>query len=140
MALSIGPRLESFFAEPLLATVCTLNDRGNPEMTPIWYEWHDGFIWFNGTSTREWLTRMDKARRATFFLLDRENNWKWAQVWGRVVEVADDPEPAQFIRLGKRYNRPIQPGTKDRRYVKVEITAVKGRAGSPSEPWDVKND
>ena len=138
MALSIGPRLQEFFAEPLLATVCTLNARGMPELTPIWYEFFDGHIWFNGTGTREWLQRMDKTRRATFFLLANDNNWKWAQIWGRVVEVADDPEPAQFMRLGKRYGRPIQPGVKDRRYVKVEITSVKGRAGTPTEHWDAK--
>lgn len=138
MALSIGPRLEAFFAEPLLATVCTLNSRGAPEMTPIWYEWHEGHIWFNGTGTREWLQRMEKTGRATFYLLAHDNNWRWAQIWGRVVEVADDPEPAQFMRLAQRYGRPIQRGTRGRRYVKVEITAVKGRAGNPSEKWDAQ--
>jgi hypothetical protein len=135
MALSIGPRLQEFFAEPLLATVCTLNERGAPEMTPIWYEWHEGHIWFNGTATREWLKRMEQTGRATFFLLAHDNNWKWAQIWGRVVKVADDPEPAAFMRLGKRYGRSVA-GAKDRRYVKVEITAVKGRAGNPSDHWD----
>jgi hypothetical protein len=138
MALSIGPRLQAFFDEPLLATVCTLNARGAPELTPIWYGYFDGFIWFNGTSTRQWLRRMETTRRATFFLLDRENNWKWAQVWGRVVEVAGDPGPDQFARLGERYSRPIQKGTPDRLYVKVEITGVKGRAGTPTAKWDVQ--
>jgi hypothetical protein len=137
MALSIGPRLHAFFEQPLLATVCTLNPRGAPEMTPIWYGFFDGYIWFNGTATRQWLQRMEASGRATFFLLDGANNWKWAQVWGRVVQVADDPGPTQFARLGLRYGRPVQPGTPDRRYVKVEITSIKGRAGSPSERWDV---
>ncbi len=139
MALTIGPRLAEFFAEPQLATVCTLNERGAPEMTPIWYEWVDECIWFNGTATREWLVRMEKSRRATFFLLDRQNNWKWAQVWGRVLDVADDPDVRYFARLGKRYGSNIG-SPKDRRYVKVEITSVKGRAGSPSQRWDVSRE
>src|SRR5690349_20075228 len=133
MPLTIGPRLEEFFAEPLLATVCTLNERGAPEMTPIWYEFAAGFIWFNGTATREWLQRMEDTGRATFFLLDRANNWKWAQVWGRVVEAADDPDCAQFGRLGVRYGRPLSRPVPDRRYVKIEITSVKGRSGAPNE-------
>jgi len=136
VALTIGPKLEEFFAQPLLATVCTLNSRGAPEMTPIWYEYFDGFIWFNGTSTREWLTRMESAGRATFFLLDHKNNWKWAQVWARVVETADDPDAAHFKRLGKRYGRPVG-AARDRRYVKLDITSVKGRAGTPADNWDV---
>lgn len=127
--------LQEFFDQPLLATVCTLNARRAPEMTPIWYEYFDGLIWFNGTATRQWLTRMESARRATFFLLDGQNNWKWAQVWGRVLEVADDVDAAQFKRLGRRYGRPIG-AAHDRRYVKLEITSVKGRSGSPSAEWD----
>ena len=136
MAVRIGPKLESFFDQPLLATVCTLNGRGAPELTPIWYGYFDGFIWFNGTGTREWLKRMESTGRSTFFLLDGSNNWKWAQVWGRVVEVADDPEATQFARVGERYGRKVG-NSGDRRYVKVEITAVKGRAGTPSDMWDV---
>jgi hypothetical protein len=137
MTLTIGSRLQDFFSEPLLSTVCTLNGRGLPELTPIWFEYADGFIWFNGTRTREWLQRMEKTGRATFFLLDRQNNWRWAQVWGRVVEGADDPECHQFGRLAIRYGRPLSQPVPDRRYLRVEVTSVKGRAGSPAEHWDV---
>jgi hypothetical protein len=114
-----------------------MNGRGAPEMTPIWYEYFDGFIWFNGTSSRQWLTRMESTGHATFFLLDGSNAWKWAQVWGRVVEVADDPQVEEFSRLGSRYGRQVV-NSGDRRFVKVEITAVKGRAGTPSDEWDAR--
>ena len=136
MSLTIGPKLEEFFAQPLLALVCTLNTRRAPEITPIWYEYFEGYIWFNGTSTREWLRRMEATGRATFFLMDRAHDWRWAQVWGRVVEVNDDVEAASFKRLGRRYGRSIGVAH-DRRYVKLQITSVKGRAGSPTEQWDV---
>jgi hypothetical protein len=135
VSLTIGPKLEEFLAQPLLAIVCTLNARRAPEITPIWYEYFDGYIWFNGTGTREWLRRMEATARATFFLMDRANNWRWAQVWGRVVEVRDDVEAAAFKRLGRRYGHSIG-APQDRRYVKVQVTGVKGHAGSPTEPWD----
>ena len=135
--LTIGPKLQAFFDEPLLAIVSTSNARGAAEMTPIWWEFHDGFVWFNGTATRQWLTRMESTGRATFFLMDAQNGWRWAQVWGRVVEAGDDPDVEKFARLGQRYGRPIKPPIPDRRYLKIEITSVKGRAGNPSEHWDV---
>ena len=138
MSFVIGPKLQALFAEPLMATVCTLGPRGGPEMTPIWYGYFDGFIWFNGTATRQWLVRMQAARRATFFLLDGNNAWRWAQVWGRVVEAADDAEANHFRRLGQRYGRDIGEAH-DRRYLKIEITSVKGRAGTPSDYWDVSD-
>jgi Pyridoxamine 5'-phosphate oxidase len=134
--LTIGSKLQAFLDEPLLAVVTTLNEHGAPEMTPIWYEYFDGSIWFNGTRTRQWLQRMETTGRATFFLLDRQNDWRWAQVYGRVVEASDDPEVEQFSRLGVRYGRPIKPPIPNRRFVRVEITSVKGRAGTPSELWD----
>lgn len=109
-------------------------------MTPIWYEYNaaDGCIWFNGDATRQWLGRMGEAGRATFFVLDPENGWRWAQVYGRVVEVADDPEAEHFGHMAERYGRPLTARTTaNRRFVRLEITSVKGRAGSPSEPWDL---
>jgi hypothetical protein len=134
--LTIGPNLQRFFAAPLLAIVCTTTERGAPEMTPIWYEYADGDIWFNGEPTRHWLQRMESTRRATFFLLDPQNGWKWAQIYGRVVAVADDPRSEQFARVAQRYGRPLDRVVPNRRYARVRITSVKGRAGSPTEPWD----
>jgi PPOX class probable F420-dependent enzyme len=138
MPLTIGPRLREFFDKRLLAIVATTTPRGAPELTPIWYEYADGQIWFNGQASRVWLQRMRQAGRATFFLMDDENAWKWAQVYGRVVDVADDVDSKQFARLGERYGRPLRGPVPNRVLVRVEITAVKGRSGTPSDSWDVQ--
>ena len=135
--MTISPRLAEFFNKRLLAIVATSNQRGAPEMTPIWYEYADGQIWFNGQGSRQWLQRMRQTGRATFFLMDDENAWKWAQVYGRVIEVADDVNSRQFARLGERYGRPLSEPVPNRVFVRMEITAVKGRAGSAREGWDV---
>jgi len=136
MPIHIGPQLSEFFGKRLLAIVATTGQRGTPELTPIWYEYADGAIWFNGQRTRQWLQRMEQTRRATFFLMDDENHWKWAQVYGRVLEVSDDPDAKQFARLAERYGRPLRGPVPDRVLVRLEITAIKGRAGTPTEPWD----
>jgi nitroimidazol reductase NimA-like FMN-containing flavoprotein (pyridoxamine 5'-phosphate oxidase superfamily) len=136
MTLTIGPKLNEFLSEPLLAVVGTPGEHELPEMTPIWFEYHADHIWFNGERTRRWLQRMDTSRRATFFLLDRANAWRWAQFYGRVVEVSDDPDCAQFGRLAERYGRPLAKAVPNRVFVRVRISAVKGRAGSPTEHWD----
>jgi hypothetical protein len=137
MPLTIGPRLREFLSEPLLAIVATPGQHGLTEMTPIWFEFHEDCIWFNGQRTRRWLQRMDSTRRATCFLLDGSHAWRWAQLYGRVAEVSDDPEASQFGRLASRYGRPLAHPVPDRVLVRVEITSVKGRAGTPTELWDV---
>ena len=140
MPITPGPRLREFLSERLLAIIATPGGRGLPEMTPIWFEFHDDFIWFNGQRTRRWLQRMDATRRATFFLLDPRNAWRWAQFYGRVVEVSNDEQSAHFARLAARYGRPLAQPVPDRVFVRMQITSVKGRAGTPSEHWDVARD
>lgn len=139
MPLTLGPRLREFLAEQLLAIVATPGQHGLPEMTPIWFEFHADHLWFNGERTRRWLQRMDASRRATCLLLDPANGWRWAQLYGRVVEVSPDPDCEQFGRLAQRYGRPLARPVPNRVLVRAEITAVKGRAGAPTENWDVQH-
>jgi hypothetical protein len=138
MALTIGPRLQSFFDEKLAAILCTLNDKGSPEMTPVWYELRDGHIWLNGDKTRIWLRRMEQTGQVTFFLMDPVNLWRWAQVYGKVVEASEDQRGHHINSLAHRYRGTNYPGNRStRRWLKVEITAVKGADGSREIKWDI---
>lgn len=138
MALAIGPRLEGFFAEKLAAILTTLNDKGSPEMTPVWYEYDQGLIWLNGDVTRVWLHRMEASGKVTFFVMDPVNLWRWVQVYGKVVEAAEDPGGDHINRLAHRYRGGDYSGNRaTRRLLKVEITSVKGADGSPQTKWDV---
>ena len=138
MPLTVGPRLQGFFEQVLPAIVTTLNDRGTPEMTPVWYEFRDGRILLNGDKTRIWLARMERTGRATFLVMDPTNFWRWAQVYGKVVEVADDPGGEHINRLAHRYRGADYSGDRStRRTVRIEITSVKGADGSREIKWDV---
>ena len=138
MALTIGPRLQGFFDEKLAAILTTLNKSGSPEMTPVWYEFRDGHIWLNGDKTRIWLKRMEESGRVTFFVMDPVNLWRWAQVYGKVVEASEDPGGDHINSLSHRYNNREYPGDRrTRRWLKVEVTSVKGADGNREIKWDV---
>lgn len=138
MALTVGPKLQTFFDEVLPAIITTLNDHGAPEMTPVWYEFADGQIKLNGDKTRIWLDRMEKTGRATFMVMDPSNFWRWVQVYGRVTAVQDDPGGYHINHLSHRYVKRDYSGDRStRRTVLIEITSVKGANGSRTEPWDV---
>ena len=139
MALTVGPRLQAFFEKVLPAIVTTLNDRGTPEMTPVWYEFKDGHILLNGDKTRIWLDRMEKTGRATFMVMDPTNFWRWVQVYGKVLDVRDDPGGEHINRLSHRYRGTDYPGNRNtRRMATIEITSIKGADGSREIPWDVE--
>ena len=133
MAKTIGPELQKFFSEKHPAIITTMNDRDQPEMTPIWYEYADGKIRFNGTATRKWLNRMEQSGRATFMVIDPNNMWRWAQVYGNVVNARDDSGGNHINSLSHRYYMNDRNG---RRILDVEITSVKG-ANTRGVKWDV---
>jgi hypothetical protein len=138
MAVKIGPRLQSFFDQKLAAIITTVNDRGTPEMTPLWYEFDGTNIRINGDKTRIWMARMEKTGKATFFVMDPVNLWRWAQVYGNVIEAADDPGGEHINKLSHRYRGAEYGGNRTtRRSLTIEITSVKGADGSQAVKWDV---
>jgi hypothetical protein len=139
VAVTIGPRLEGFFAEVLPAIITTINERGAPEMTPLWYEYADGKILLNGDKTRIWMDRMGETGRATLFVLDPKNFWRWVQVYGNVIDISDDPGGEHINKLSHRYRGADYPSDRrgTRRTVQIEITSIKGADGSPQDKWDV---
>ena len=137
MAKTVGPELERFFNEKLPAIITTTNERGQPEMTPIWYEYADGKIRFNGTATRRWLNRMEQTGRVTFMIIDPNNMWRWAQVYGNVVNAQDDRGGNLINSLSHRYlGRDYTGDRNGRRILDIEITSVKG-INTRGVSWDV---
>jgi len=127
-----------FIGEKLAAILTTLNKSNSPEMTPVWYEFRDGHIWLNGDKTRIWLKRMEETGRVTFFVMDPVNLWRWVQVYGKVVEASEDPGGDHINSLSHRYMSRDYPGDRStRRWLKVEITSVKGADGNREIKWDV---
>ncbi|HEX3245467.1 MAG TPA: pyridoxamine 5'-phosphate oxidase family protein [Chloroflexota bacterium] len=137
MAKAIGPELRKFFSEKLPAIITTINESGQPEMTPIWYEFADDKIRFNGTATRKWLKRMEQSGRATFMVIDPNNMWRWAQVYGNVVNAQDDQGGDHINSLSHRYlDRDYSNDRNGRRILDVEITSVKG-SNTRGVKWDL---
>jgi predicted pyridoxine 5'-phosphate oxidase superfamily flavin-nucleotide-binding protein len=71
MALTVGPRLQSFFDEKLAAILTTLNDKGSPEMTPVWYEFRAAVSRIVIDPTTKNLVRRHCERRRSQFPLIR---------------------------------------------------------------------
>ena len=44
--------IDAFLAEPRNAIVATLNPDGFPQLTPIWFHWEDGTVYFSTTAPR----------------------------------------------------------------------------------------
>jgi PPOX class probable F420-dependent enzyme len=136
MALSFGPRLRAFLAEPLPITIGTTRHDGSVQMNPIWYEYRDGLIWLNGGPKRGWVRHMRRDSRVTLFLMDPRSMWRWAQIQGRLVDTTTEGADEHIEQLSQRYTGgPYRNPKVERLIVRVAPERVIG--GENGVEWDV---
>lgn len=130
MGVTVGPRLARFAEERIPALMGTVRRDGSVQLTPVWFEYRDGFFWLNGGPGRDWLRhiRRDPQRRVTLLLIDPKNMWRWAQIQGRVVAVTEEGARDHIDRLSQRYlGRAYARRGDERVIVKVEPLRITGR-------------
>jgi PPOX class probable F420-dependent enzyme len=136
MSLQIGPRLKAFFDEPLPMTVGTTRRDGSVQMTPVWYEYRDGQIWLNGGPKRDWVKHMRRDPRATLFVVDPKNMFRWAQIQGRLADTSMEGGDDHIEHLSQRYTGgPYRNPKVERMIVKINPERVTGMESG--QPWDV---
>jgi len=138
MAVQVGERLQAFLSETMPAILSTTRQDGSVQSVPVWYEFADGKILINGGPTRDWLRHIqrDEGRRVTLLFVDPQNMFRWAQVQGRLLTVAEDPGGEHINHLSHRYFGREYPGPRTDR-LKMEIEPVRVTGGDNRQPWDI---
>jgi PPOX class probable F420-dependent enzyme len=98
----LPPELDAFLAGPRAAVVATVRPDGSPASAATWYDWRDGRIVLcmdhDGPRARNLL------RDPRFSLTVLGDDW-YVQltVYGRMVELRDDPGLADLDAMSMRY-------------------------------------
>jgi PPOX class probable F420-dependent enzyme len=136
MSLEFGPRLKAFLDEPFLITIGTTRRDGSVQMNPVWYEYRDDHFWLNGGPRRGWVKHLKRDPRITLLLVDPKNNFRWAQIQGRLVDTSLEGADDHIEHLSLRYTGGPYRGPKvDRLIVRIDPERVTG--GESMQPWDV---
>jgi hypothetical protein len=89
--------------QPLIMQLATTLSDGTPQVTPVWFSYDDGHIYFNTAQGR----LKDKAIRANPYvaisILDPNNPYRYISIRGPVVEIDDTHGRAHIDLLAKRY-------------------------------------
>src|SRR5258708_5908064 len=112
MALQFGPRLSAFLDEPLPITVGTARKDGSVQMNPVWFEPRDGQIWLNGGPDRGWVKHLRRDPRLTLLLVDPKNQFRWAQIQGRLAGTETEGADDHIEHLSQRYTGGAYRGPK----------------------------
>jgi general stress protein 26 len=128
MATELSPALQPFVAEVFPAIVGVKRQNGSVHMTPVWFEFRDGYFWLNSWQGSKWMAQLQRDKTITLMLLDPKNMFRFAEVQGNLVEATTTGADEHIDRLSLRYtgnptyqNR--QPGMQ-RVMLKIEPTRI----------------
>ncbi len=98
---------EQFLREHRLAVVATLRRDGRPQLTPVYYAWHDGRILVSTTRSRRKAHNIRRDARVTVCALGEQPPFPYQTVYGR-AEVVEDGAVDVMMLVGERMlGRPI---------------------------------
>jgi PPOX class probable F420-dependent enzyme len=118
------------------AIVGTKRRNGTIHLTPVWFEYDDGYFWLNSFRGSKWLENLEREGEATLALIDPKDMYRYAEIRGRLVEAVDDPQNEHIDRLSMRYRgEPYKPMMPGQRRVKIQLEPVSVRS---SLDWEYR--
>jgi general stress protein 26 len=136
MAAELTGKMKEFLNEVFPAIIALKRTNGSIQLIPVWFEYRDGHIWLNSSTSRRWPQHLKSHGRIEMLLLDPEDMFRWLKIRGHLVEITTEGADEHIDRLSHRYtgnpryqNR--QPG-EQRIIVKVEPVNVSPSWGA----WD----
>jgi PPOX class probable F420-dependent enzyme len=106
----VPEHFEDLLYSPALAHVATIGPDGEPQNTPIWFEWDGEHLRFAQTSMRQKLRNLERDPRASFSIVDPVNPYRYLEVRVRLVRVDPDPDCVFINRMAKKYlGRDVYP-------------------------------
>ena len=115
---------KSLLDEPNLAHFVTLMKDGSPQVTPVWVS-HDGsHVLINTAEGRQKPRNLRRDPRVALSVVDKNNNFRYVTVRGRVSEILSGEEAWKSIdMLSEKYNGnanyPRRPG-EERLLIKID--------------------
>ena len=89
MAMSQA-ELDAFLAQPLVAVLSTVDDRGRPRSTPVWFHWREGAAWmFTARTSLKWRNLL--TRPYASLCVDARTPPYAAAILNGPVEPIEDP-------------------------------------------------
>lgn len=114
--------MKQFFEEKFLTTVGTRRQDGTVQMNPAWYEYEDGYLWLNSWRGSDWLRHLERDGDVTLFIIDPQDNGRWAQIVGNLVETSDEHGPEHIDKLSLRYTgKPYTAWNSNQQRVRIQV-------------------
>ena len=103
MSAAIPEKYLDLFSKPAFAHLATLMPDGGPQVTPVWCNLEQDYVWLNTVRSRQKDRNMRRDTRVSLCIMDPDNPYRYVEVRGRVVEITEQGAHDHINRLAKKY-------------------------------------
>lgn len=101
--VSIPASHEDLVERPIVAALATLMPDYQPQVTPVWFNYEDGFILVNTARGRQKDENMSKRSKVTLLIIDPDNPYRYLEIRGTVMEINEEEGLEHINKLAKHY-------------------------------------
>jgi len=86
-----------------LANLATVMPNGNPQVTPVWFDFDGCYIRVNSARGRLKDKNMRRDPRVALAIIDPENPYRYLEIRGRIVEITETGAAEHIDKMAKKY-------------------------------------
>lgn len=133
MGVAIEGRSRELLKEPNFCFVATLRRDGTPHVALVWVDVDGDQVVLNSAKGRAWPTNLARDPRVTLAVANRENQYEYVSIRGRVAEETTDGADAHIDEMAKKYlgqdTYPFRQEGEERIIVRIEPERVNHYGG-----------
>jgi PPOX class probable F420-dependent enzyme len=101
----LDPIYKRLLDEPVTAIVAVLGADGQPNLTPVWFDYDGNTVLLNLATHRKKVDWLRHAPHATFLLMNPENAYHWLSIKTVVKREISEDDPAEGQRVTDQLDR-----------------------------------
>ena len=95
--------LDLFKGKKAFANLGTLMPDGQPQVTPVWFDFDGENLIFNSARGRQKDRNVRRDPRVSLSIVDPENPYRYVEVRGRVTNITQEGADDSINKLAKKY-------------------------------------
>lgn len=102
---------------PIVGALATLMPDNQPQVTPVWFSYEEGFLLVNTARGRQKDKNMTERPKVSMLVIDPENPYRYLEIRGTVIEINEQEGLDHINQLCERYlgRKDYYQGQEDRR-------------------------
>jgi PPOX class probable F420-dependent enzyme len=117
---------------PVVVSLATVNANGQPQVTPVWVDYENGYIRINSVRGRRKVANMEARPQVTVLAIDPDDPNRWVEIQGRLEDETEEGAIDHINKLSGKYRgttdyysqNPLKRGKETRVIFRIRPTNV----------------